>query len=379
MTRRVYMDYAATTPADSEVIRAMHPYFFEIFGNPASPHGYGHEASKALESARETVARFIGAKPGEIIFTSSATESVNHVMSSIAQKAGASKGHIIVSSIEHHCILESADHLARQGFSVSLCPVDAQGIVDSDVLKALIRPDTLLIAVMHANNEIGTIQPVAKIGRIAREHKIPFLVDAAQSAGQIPCDVKELNADFMILAGHKCYGPKGVGALYVRSGINLLPFLHGGGQEKGQRASTVNVPGAVGMAKALEMCERTPKEIERLTELRNSLIQKILSRIDKVKLNGHPTQRLAKNIHISIDGVKGEQLLMALDMAGIAASQGSACSVGTMKTSHVLQAIGSSEQDMAGALRLTIGRWTTSEDVDYVVDQLDNIVKRLRR
>ncbi|PIW59922.1 MAG: cysteine desulfurase NifS, partial [Candidatus Omnitrophica bacterium CG12_big_fil_rev_8_21_14_0_65_50_5] len=241
-------------------------------------------------------------------------------------------------------------------------------------------PETALIAVMHANNEIGTIQPVEVIGRIAREHNILFLVDAAQSAGQIPVDVNVMKADFLVLAAHKFYGPKGIAALYIRSGKDILPYLIGGSQEKGRRASTVNVPGAVGMAEALTICrQRMPEEIKQLTHLRNDLIHRVTTTIDGVRLNGHPHERLPKNVHVSIEGISGEKLLMALDMAGIAASQGSACSAGTIKSSRVLKALGLNESQINGALRLTPGRWTTAEDVDYVVGELSSIVKRLRR
>ena len=378
MMRRVYMDYAAATPVDPDVIEAMRPYFFEIFGNPASPHGYGHDASAALESGRETVAGFIGAKPGEIVFTSSATEAVNHVMFGLAAKK--SKAHLIISSVEHPCVYESAEALMKQGVDVSFAAVDACGRVDPDTVKSLIRPETALIAVMHANNEIGTIQPVEVIGRIAREHNILFLVDAAQSAGQIPVDVNVMKADFLVLAAHKFYGPKGIAALYIRSGKDILPYLIGGSQEKGRRASTVNVPGAVGMAEALTICrQRMPEEIKQLTHLRNDLIHRVTTTIDGVRLNGHPHERLPKNVHVSIEGISGEKLLMALDMAGIAASQGSACSAGTIKSSRVLKALGLNESQINGALRLTPGRWTTAEDVDYVVGELSSIVKRLRR
>lgn len=379
MTRRIYMDYAATTPVDPLVVEAMKPYFFDVFGNPASPHGFGFAASSALESSRETVARHLGAKSDEIIFTSGATESVNHVVAAVAART-ASPGRMILSAVEHPCALESAEALRSHGWEIDLCPVDADGLVDPEAISALISSQTRLIAVMQANNEVGTIQPVREIGRVARDRGIPFLVDASQSFGQMSCNVGEIQADYCVISAHKCYGPKGVGALYIRSGQDLPSFLKGGSQEKGRRASTVNVAGAVGLAKAMDICcEHMSSEMDVLKGLRNELLERLLSAVDGVRLNGHRQKRLPKNLHVSLESVKGEQLVMLLDMANIAASQGSACAAGTMKGSHVLKAMGLSDGQMAGALRLSIGRWTTMADIEETVHHIQRIVQRLRR
>ncbi len=376
---RIYLDYAATTPADPEVIKAMESYFFEKFGNATSPHTFGREASKALENARETLAHFLGAKSEEIIFTSGATESNNQAIIGLAYHLKGKGNHIIVSKIEHHSVLEPIEFLAKQGFKITYINVDKTGLVDPHDIKKAIINQTILISVMYANNEIGAIQPVAEIGKIAKERKILFHVDAVQMTGHLPVNVNEIGADVLSLSAHKFYGPKGVGALYVRKGTPVDSYLMGGDQEKGRRASTQNVAGAVGLAQAIELCrEKMSQEIEVQTKLRNKIINEVTKRIDGVTFNGHPTKRLPNNAHFSFDKVQGETLLTSLDMMGIAASMGSACTSGAMEPSHVLRAIGLSDDLAFGSLRITIGRWTTSEEVDYFLEQLPGIVKRLR-
>lgn len=382
--KKIYLDYAATAPTDPQVIKAIEPFFFERFGNANSPHTYGREAQKALEDSRLSVARFIGAKSEEIIFTSGGTEANNQAIVGVARRKPA--GHLIVSKIEHHSVLEPVEFLAkqaclpdRQGFKVTYLNVDRDGFVDPSAVQAAITNDTVLISVMHASNEIGTIEPIAAIGRIARERKIPLHVDAVQTFGHIPINVSELNADLLSFSAHKFYGPKGVGGLYVRQGISIVPYLLGGDQERGLRASTENITGIVGLAKAVELCQKTMTQEAAFQQgLRDKLIRHVLKQIDGVILNGHPTERLPHNAHFSFEKISGEALLMSLDMAGIAASMGSACTSGALVPSHVLRAIGLSDELALGSLRITLGRWTKEEDVDYFLEQLPPIIKRLR-
>ena len=377
--KRIYLDYAATAPTDLEVIKAMEPFFFERFGNANSPHAFGREAQKALEDSRLTLARFIGAKPEEIIFTSSGTEANNQAILGLARRHIPKDSHLIVSKIEHHSVLEPVEFLARAGFKITYLNVDRHGLVDPAQVKAAITDETILISIMHASNEIGTIEPIATIGAIAKEKKIPFHVDAVQTFGHIPVDVNELGADLLSLSAHKFYGPKGVGALYVRKGTLVAPYLMGGDQERGLRASTENVAGIVGLAKAVELCQnKMPQEAALQKELRDKIIDTVLKQVDGVILNGHRTDRLPHNAHFSFEKISGESLLMSLDMAGIAASMGSACTSGAMEPSHVLRAIGLSDELAFGSLRITLGRWTTYEDVDYFLEQLPEIIKRLR-
>ena len=387
--KRIYFDYASTTPTDPAVIKAMEPYFFEQFGNPSSPHTLGREANKVLEESRERVAKFLGAAAEEIIFNSGGSEGNNHAVLGIAHALREKGQHIIVSAVEHHSLLEPAAFLRDQGCKITYLPVDAMGRVNPQDVKKAITPETILIAVMHASNEIGTIQPVEEIGRIAKESKIPFLVDAVQTVGHIPVNVNQLGADFLSLSAHKFYGPKGVGALYIRKGVKVNSFLRGGDQERGRRASTQNVAGIVGLAKALELCQSIPPDnswraprIQLETEfqitLRNRLIEEIPKKIQGVKVNGHLTERLPNNAHFSFEKVEGEALLMSLDMQNIAASMGSACTSGAMEPSHVLRAIGLSDELALGSLRLSIGRWTTQEDIDYLLEKLPDIVASLR-
>jgi cysteine desulfurase len=376
---KIYFDYAATTPCDPRVVKAMEPYFYEKFGNPSSPHSFGQEANRAFENARETLACFIGAKPSEIVFTSGATESNNHAISGIVYKNMEQGDHIIVSSVEHHSVLEPIEQLERDGFKVTYLPVDANGLVyPLDVEKA-ITDKTILIAVMYASNEIGTIQPIEEISKITKTRKIPFLVDAVQAVGHIKVDVNTLGCDLLSLSAHKFYGPKGIGALYIREGTNMSSFLLGGDQEKGRRASTQNVAGAVGLAEAIKLCEEAMLEEAQVhIKLRNSLFEKIPKIIDGVKINGDLINRLPNNVHFSFEKVQSESLLMSLDINGIAASMGSACTSGALEPSRVLRAIGLSDELAIGALRITLGRWTTQKHVDTLLEELPNMVASLR-
>ncbi len=376
---RIYFDYASTTPTDPRVIAAMDPYFYAQFGNPASPHAFGREALKAFENAREIVARSIGAQPEEIIFNSGATEGNNHALFGIARGLKDKGKHIVISAIEHHSLQAPAGYLTKEGYKVTYLPVSREGIVDPQQVQKALTDETILVAVMHANNEIGTIEPVAEIGKVVRAKGIPFLVDAVQTAGHIPVNVDELGADLLTMSAHKFYGPKGVGALYIRGKTKIVSFLLGGDQESGRRASTQNVAGVVGLAKALELClENMSREMATQTRLRDQLLTEIPKRIDGVVINGHRTSRLPNNAHFAFEKVSGESLLMSLDMAGICASMGSACKAGAMEPSRVLRAIGLSDELAHGALRVTIGRWTPQAHVDYLLEQLPQMIKRLR-
>ena len=377
--KRVYLDYAATAPTDPEVIKAMEPYLFEKFGNPSSIHSFGQEAKKGMEDAREKLASFLGAKPEEIIYTCGGTESDNTAIFGVAHALEKKGNHIITSKIEHHAISEPCKFLEKKGIKVTYVGVDKNGLVSEDDVKKAITDKTILISIMYANNEIGTIQPIAQIGKIAREKGICFHTDAVQSVGHIPTDVNELNVDLLSLSGHKFYGPKGVGALYVRRATRLERFLHGGDQEKDRRASTHNTPGIVGLGKAIELCQKNMKqEADLQTRLRDKIIREIPRRIPEVFLNGHPTQRLPNNVNLSIKYIEGESILLNLDMLGIAASTGSACTSTSLEPSHVLLAIGLSHELAHGSLRLTIGRWTKEEEIDYLIEQLPPIVEKLR-
>lgn len=377
--KRIYMDYAATTPVRKEVLDEMLPFFSENFGNQSSLHSFGQEAKYAVEASREKVASAIGATPDEIVFTSGGTESDNFAVKGVAYARQDKGRHIITSAIEHHAILEPCRFLEKKGFEITCIPVDSKGIVDpADVLKA-IKKETIFISVMHGNNEIGTIQPIKEIGAIARERGIIFHSDAVQTLGRVPLNVDTMNLDLISVSGHKVYGPKGVGFIYIRKGTRLTPFMHGGEQERGRRASTHNVPGIVGLGKAAEFAMiDLDKETIRITALRDKMIRGILDNIEHCRLNGHPEKRLSNNIHISIDYVEGESLLLYLDMEGIACSTGSACSSASLEPSHVLSAIGISADTAYGALRFTLGRQTTEEDVNFVINTLPGIVKKLR-
>lgn len=377
--RRIYLDYAATTPTDPEVVKAMLPYFGDCFGNPSSAHSFGQEAREAIEKARSNVASLLEANPAEIVFTSGGTESDNLAIKGIAY-ANRNKGnHIITSSIEHHAVTEPCHFLGKQGFEVTLLPVDRDGRVDPDAVAKTITDRTILISIMHANNEIGTIQPIAAIGKIARERGIYLHTDAVQTFGHIPFTVDDLNVDLLSLSAHKLYGPKGMGALYIRKGTRIVPFMHGGEQENKRRASTHNVPGIVGLSKAVEVArERMEEEMKTQTRLRDRLIEGILERIERSRLNGHAAERLPNNVNISVEFVEGESMLLSLDMEGIACSTGSACSSGSLDPSHVLLAIGLNHQMAHGSLRFSLGRYTEEKDITRVLEVLPLVVERLR-
>lgn len=378
--RKVYLDYAATTPTDPEVLKAMQPYFFEKFGNPSSIHSFGQEAKKAIEDSRDKIAHFLGAKPEEIVFTSGGTESNNFALTGIAF-ANESKGnHIIISAIEHHAVTEVAKFLEKRGFKITTVGVDKYGLVDPQGVKKAITDKTILISIMHANNEIGTIEPIAQISKIAQEKEVYFHTDAVQTVGHIPVNVDELNVDLLSLSAHKFYGPKGVGALYIRKGTRINRFLHGGDQERGRRASTHNTAGIVGLGKAIELCQaKMADEAKFQIDLRDKLIKEIPKKIPEVYLNGHPTQRLPNNVNFSVKYIEGESILLNLDLLGIAASTGSACTSSSLEPSHVLLAIGLSQDIAHGSLRLTLGRWTTKDDIDYLLEHLPKIVEKLRQ
>ncbi|MDA8213216.1 MAG: cysteine desulfurase NifS [Clostridia bacterium] len=377
--RRVYMDHSATTPMDPEIAQSVLKYMVEDFGNPSSIHAFGREARKAVEEARERVASAIGANPAEIIFTSGGTEADNMAILGVAT-ANCKKGtHIITSTVEHHAGLDTCKHLEKNGFTVTYIPVDETGRVRvADVARAITK-NTILITIMHANNEVGTIQPIEEIGKLAREKGVYFHVDAVQSVGKIPVHVDELNVDLMSISSHKIYGPKGVGCLYVRKGVRLTPITHGGSQERKRRAGTENVPGIVGFGLAMEKAVQDLRdEAPRLTRMRDRLIKGILERLDHTQLNGHPTERLPHNVNFSFQFIEGESLLLMLDMKGVAASSGSACTSGSLDPSHVLLAMGIPHEVAHGSLRLTLGRVNTEADVDYILEVLPPIVERLR-
>jgi cysteine desulfurase len=377
--KRVYLDYAATAPTDPEVIKAMEPYFFDKFGNPSSIHSFGQEAKKAMEDSRETLAKFLGAGADEIIFTSGGTESNNTVIFGIAASLQDKGNHIITSAIEHHAVGEPCNSLGKKGFKVTYVGVDKTGLLDPQDIKKAITDKTILISVMHANNEIGTIQPISEISRLAKEKGIYFHTDAVQTVGHIPVDVNQLNVDLLSLSAHKFYGPKGVGALYIRKGTRMNRFLHGGDQEKGRRASTQNIPGIVGLAKAIELCQRKMDEEAKFQiALRDRMIKEIPEKISEVRLNGHPFKRLPNNANFSIKYIEGESILLSLDMLGIAASTGSACTSTSLEPSHVLLAIGLTHEIAHGSLRLSLGRWTQPQDIDYLLENLPQVVENLR-
>ena len=378
--RKVYLDYAGTTPCDPEVIKAMQPYFYDIFGNPSSIHQHGQEAKKAVEVARQILASFLGASPEEIFFTSGGTESDNWAIKGIAL-ANQSKGnHIITSVIEHHAVSETTQFLEKKGFKVSYVKVDKEGLINPDDIRRVITKETILISIMHANNEIGVIQPITEIGKIAKEKDICFHSDAVQTVGHIPVDVNEMNIDLLSLSAHKFYGPKGVGALYIRKGTKISRFLHGGDQEKGKRASTSNVTGIVGLGKAIELCrDKMSKEIEFQIKLRDQLTKFIQENIEDIRINGGLVKRLPNNVNVSFQYIEGESIILNLDLLGIAASTGSACTSSSLEPSHVLLAIGLPHELAHGSLRFTLGRWTTQDDVNYLMKILPGVIDKLRR
>lgn len=376
--QRVYLDHAATTPIRNEVYAAMKPYLTEKFGNPSSIHWFGREIRKDVDEARERIASALNAQAREIFFTSGGTESDNlAVLGSVA--ALRDKGrHIITSAVEHHAALDTCKALESQGYDVTILPVDKHGMVDVEELRRSITAETILISIMHANNEVGTIQPITEMAAIARERGVRFHTDAVQTIGNIPIDVQDLDVDLLSVSAHKIYGPKGVGLLYVRRGNRLANIAFGGAQERNLRPGTENVAGIMGFAKALELAVQEQEETyTHLVQLRDKLVKGLLSLPD-VTLNGHPQRRLPGNVNVSIDRVEGESLILSLDMAGIAASSGSACTSGSLDPSHVLMAMGMDHQTAHGSLRLTLGKSTTSQDIDYVLSVVPGIVNRLR-
>lgn len=379
MPPKVYLDHAATTPVAPEVVRAMLPYFTERFGNPSSVSSFGREASHALAKAREGVARVLGCRPQEIVFTSCGSESDNLAVKGVAYASRPKGEHIITSSVEHEAVLHTCQHLETQGFRVTYLPVDRHGMISPADVEAAITDETVLVSVMVANNEVGTVQPVAEIGAIARRHRIPFHTDAVQAAGALDLNVDRLNVDLLALSAHKFYAPKGVGLLYVRTGTPLAPQQHGGSQERHRRAGTENVPYIVGMAAALERAAARRSEYRAHTmALRDLAISGVLERVPDSYLTGHPVERLPNNASFTFGGVESEALLMALDMQGIAASSGSACTSASMDPSHVLVAMGVPADRIHGALRLTFGEASTRDDATRLLDVLPGIVERAR-
>ena len=377
--KKIYLDYAATTPTDPGVVEAMLPYFGSIYGNASSPHSFGQEAGLAVEHARELIASFLGALPEEIIFTSGGTESNNLAIIGVAYALAHKGRHIITSSIEHHSVLEPCAFLEQNGFRITYLPVDQYGVLYPEEVRKAITDQTILISIMHASNEIGTLQPLSPISDIARQMGIYVHSDTIQTFAHLPFTVDELGVSLLSVSGHKLYGPKGVGFLYVRKGTQIAPQIRGGDQEMGRRASTYNVPGIVGLGKAVEVAGRKLQgEMEYLTGLRDKLAEGILTRIERVRLNGHPTTRLPNIVNISFESVDGEAILMNLDAMGIACSSGSACTSSTHRPSHVLRAIGLPDDLAQGSLRLSLGRYTTAEEVAYVIETVPKVVERLR-
>lgn len=386
MTKKnLYFDYASTTPVDPRVLKSMLPYFSEKFGNCASLHSFGIETLEALKQSRKVIARALNANPKEIIFTGSATESNNLALKGIALSKG--KGHIIISSIEHACIIATVKWLAKnsclptgRSFKITIIPVNKYGLVNPEDIKKAIRKDTILVSIMHANNEIGTIQPIVEIGKICRQKKVLFHADAAQSFGKIPIDVKKMNIDLLTTSSHKMYGPKGAALLYVKDGIKIEPILHGGEQEFGLRSSTVNIPAIVGFSKAVEICQKEMgEELNRQIKLRNKMIKEVLRTIPRSYLNGDAKNRLPNNINIRFDAVEGEAIAARLNELGIAISTASACASPKLEPSHVLLACGLKPEQAHGAIRITIGRFTKEKDINYLIKSLKKVVSDLRR
>lgn len=377
--RFIYLDHAATTAARPEVVDAMLPYFTENFGNPSSIYTFSQKNKSVITECRDKIAGTLGAKSNEIYFTAGGTESDNWAIKATAEAYKAKGKHIITTKIEHHAVLHTAQYLEKEGFEVTYLDVDENGVVKLDQLRAAIRQDTILISVMFANNEIGTLQPIKEIGEIAKENNIIFHTDAVQAYGQVPIDVDEYHIDMLSASGHKLNGPKGIGFLYIRKGLKLRQFIHGGGQERSRRAGTENVTGIVGLSKAVEIAFATMEERARKeTEMRDYLIERLLSEIPYSRLNGHRTGRLPNNVNISFQFIEGESMLIMLDMKGICASSGSACTSGSLDPSHVLLAIGLPHEIAHGSLRMTIGEENTMEEMDYVIENIKEIVTKLR-
>ncbi len=377
MNRRVYLDHNASTPVHPEAVAAMLPYFSEWFGNPSSVHAFGREAREGLETAREQVAHFLRVGKEEIVFTSGGTESDNMAIKGVAMARR--RGHVITSKIEHHAVLRAVQNLETLGFEATFLDVDGVGMVDPDAVQRAVRPDTILISIMHANSEIGTIQPVREIGAIARAHGIPYHVDAVQTFGKVPLDLDALNIDLLSFSSHKIYGPKGVAGLYVRKGTKMVSVQHGGEHERRRRAGTENVAGIVGFGKAVEIRGRDmAEEARRVTALRDRLWEGISRRVPEVRLNGHPTERLPGTCNICFRHVESESIVLGLDLKGVGVSAGSACTSGNVEPSYVLVAMGVPVEWAMGAVRHSLGRSTTAEDIDYVVESTEPLVAKLR-
>ena len=377
--RKVYLDNAATTALSPRVLEAMLPYFTQYYGNPSSVHAFGREAKQGLDRARDQVAKALHCDPSEVIFTGCGTESDNTVLLGVAQRYGDKGKHIITTNVEHHAILHTCEYLEKQGYSVTYLPVDQDGLVTAEQVAAAIRPDTILVSIMFANNEVGTIMPIQEIGAVCKEKGVLFHTDAVQAVGHIPVDVQAMHIDMLSLSAHKFHGPKGVGALYCRKGIRLPSYIMGGAQERGRRAGTENVAGIVGLGAAIQLAtEQLEENRAKMTALRDRLMTGIQARISEVKLNGHPTNRLPNNVNFSFKYIEGESILLMLDMNGIAASSGSACTSGSLDPSHVLLALDLPHEIAHGSVRLTLGDETTEEDIDYTIDVLEKTVARLR-
>jgi len=384
--KHIYLDYAATTPTDEKVVAAMQPYFSEKYGNPSSIHSFGQETKAAIEKAREQVVGLIGGSVDEIVFTSGGTEADNFALEGIAFANQDKGNHIITSVIEHHAVLKCCEFLKKRGFEITVLPVDKSGLVSPESVANAITPKTILVSIMHANNEIGTVEPIKEIAKVIKMRnsecgsRICFHTDAVQTVGHIPVNVDELGVDLLSISAHKLYGPKGVGALYIRKGTRIMPFLHGGAQEHNRRASTENVPGIVGFGVAAELAvQGLAEETKRTLPLRDKLIKGLMANISDIQLNGHPTERLPNNVNVSVKFIEGESMLLNLDMFGIAASSGSACTSGSLDPSHVLLAIGLPHEIAHGSLRFSLGKQTTEEDIEKVLAELPKIVEKLRK
>ncbi|MCI6967322.1 cysteine desulfurase NifS [bacterium] len=377
--RKVYLDNAATTALSPKVLEQMMPYLTTIYGNPSSPHSFGQEARRGVEHARDQVAKALNALPEEIIFTGCGTESDNTVLFGVAERYKSKGNHIITTNVEHHAILHTCEALEKRGIEVTYLPVDENGMVTAEQVANAITDKTILVSIMFANNEVGTIMPIAEIGKVCRERGVLFHTDAVQAVGHVPIDVKAMNIDMLSMSAHKFHGPKGVGALYMKKGIRLPAYVMGGAQERNRRAGTENVAGVVGLGAAIELATQSLEEsAAHMTKLRDKLIAGIAERIPEVKLNGHPTLRLPNNVNYSIKYIEGESILLMLDMNGIAASSGSACTSGSLDPSHVLLALGLSHEIAHGSVRLTLSDETTEEDIDYVLEVLPKVAERLR-
>jgi cysteine desulfurase len=379
MDKAIYLDHASTTPTDPAVVEAMLPYFSEEYGNPATVYSLGLSAADAVQQARDSIAGIIGAEPEEIYFTSGGTEADNWAIIGTADAQQKKGKHLITSTIEHHAVLETMEYLEKRGWEFTKVPVDSAGLVDPEDVRKALRPDTVLVSIMHGNNEVGTIEPIAEIGKITREAGVLFHSDVVQTAGKMPLNVADLNVDMLSMSGHKFYGPKGVGLMYMRKRARITPYFHGGAQERNRRAGTLNVPGIVGMAKALELCqERMAEDAAREGELRDRLWKGLSENIEAIYLNGSMEHRLPNNLNVRLDGIEGESMILMLDMEGICVSSGSACTTGSLEPSHVLLGLGIPQELAHGSLRVTLGRSTTTADIDHFIKVFPPIVARLR-